>query len=195
MQIGILTDKPIRKYPLRAANLAMVLKAYAVASRLPYTVDNHNFDELSEYRLYLTEGGLEWLYNLFKQYSLAYLRSTFQFIFSAATEADVQNPEQYAGYNNFRGTIGDMPKAGTKQKAILVRRVGRVDRKYEFNSILEAREEFFNLSRYFPADQFKLYRIRKNTKRGKVYYYEQEIPLVLEKSKRGVAVNLPHLKE
>jgi hypothetical protein len=45
------------------------------------------------------------------------------------------------------------------------------------------------------VEQFKLYRIKKNTKKGKVSYCRAEIPLILKESKRGVPVNLPHLKE
>lgn len=193
-QLGILTETSTRKYPLRTANLAAVLKAYAITARQPYKIDNQNLDELRDYTLYLTEAGYEWLLDVFGQFSLAFLRSAFQFVFSNATEADLKKPEKYAGYRNFKGTIGDRPKAGTKQKAVLVRRVGRVDRRTEFDSILKAREEFFNLSRYFPAEQFKLYRVRKQTKKGRVYYYEEEIPLILEQNKRGVDSNLPHLR-
>jgi hypothetical protein len=194
IRLGILTESPLRKYPLRAANLAVVLKAYAIEAKLPYTLNNQKFDELSDYKLYLTDAGLEWLFNVFKQHSLPFLRSAFQFVFSNATEADIQNPE-YVGYNNFRGITGDRPKAGTKQKAVLVRKVGRTLREYKFDSIREARREFLYLSRFYPVEQFKLYRIKKNTKKGKVSYYRDEIPLILKESKRGVPVNLPHLKE
>lgn len=193
-ELGILTETSLRKYPLRAANLAVVLKAYAITALQPYKIDNQNLDVLAGYKLYLSEAGYEWLLDVFSQYSLAYLRSAFQFVFSNASEEDLKSPEKYSGYNNFRGTVGDKPKAGTKQKAVLVRRVGRVDRRTEFDSILKAREEFFNLSRYLPASQFKLYRVRRQTKKGKVYFYEEEIPLILERNNRGVDSNLPHLR-
>ena len=76
-----------------------------------------------------------------------------------------------------------------------MRKVGRTLREYKFDSIREARREFLYLSRFYPVEQFKLYRIRKNTKKGKVSYYRDEIPLILKETKRGVPVNLPHLKE
>ena len=56
---------PLRNYPLRAANLAAVLKAYAIEAKLPYTLNNQKFDELSDYKLYLTDAGLEWLLSVF----------------------------------------------------------------------------------------------------------------------------------
>lgn len=195
LRLGILTETPHRKYPLRAANLSAVLKAYAIEARMPYTLNVRNLQELSDYKLYLTDEGLEWLYDVFKQHSLPFLRSAFQFVFSSATEDDVQNPEQYAGFNNFRGTIGERPKAGTKQKAVLVRKVGKALREYKFDSIREARAEFFNLSRFFPVDQFKLYRIRKETRNKTPSYYREELPLIFKESKRGMVGNLPHLKE
>lgn len=187
--IGILTEDAIRKYPLRSANLALVLKAYAVDTNKPYTIDVTQFDLLNDYTLYLTEGGLEWLYDFFARHSLAYLKSAFQFLFLNATEADVLNPEGYAAFNNFRGTVGLKPKAGTKQRALLVRAYGKngiLKEKREFDTIVEARDEFFNLSRFFPADSFTLYRLRTQIKNGKTTSFKEKIPLYLEPNKRGL---------
>lgn len=192
--LGILTDKSPRKYPLRAANLALVLKAYAIAMHLPYTINNQRYDLMEGYTYYLTEGGYEWLMNFFQQYSLPYLRSTFHFLFANATKVDIDNPEQYQAYNNFRGTVGERPKAGTKQKAVLVRTYKNMKKEYHFDTIAEARQELLMLTRYFPLNEFTLYRVRKNTRAEGVTYYRSEIPLLIEKSGRGTAVNLPHVR-
>lgn len=114
----------------------------------------------------------------------------FKFVFSQATEEDIDNVK-YQGYNNFRGIIGDKPKAGTKQSAILMHK----DKEYSFTTLREARKEVLMLSRFYPIDEFKLYRIRKNTKNGKVYYYKEEVELILKESKRGRDSNLPHLRK
>lgn len=194
-ELGILTDDSIRKYPLRAANLAMVLKAYATDTNQPYTLNNQRYSEVfSDFALYLTEGGLEWLFDFFTRHSLSFLKSTFQFLFTNATQFEVDHPETYAGFNNLRGTVGDRPKAGTKQGAILVRTCGNLKKTYTFDSILEAREEFFNISRYYPVEEFTLYRVRKLLKKGKTTYYKEQIPLILPPSRRGLAVNLPNVR-
>lgn len=193
--LGVLTDEKIRKYPLRAANLAMVLKAYAVDTNQAYTLNNLKYDEVfSEYELYLTEGGLEWIFDFFKRHGLAFLRTVFQFMFANATDFEVQHPETYAGFNNLRGTVGDKQKAGTKQAAILERLVGRVKKQYHFTTLREAREEFFRLSRYYPIEEFTLYRIRKLTKNGRETHYKEKVPLLLPESRRGRVVNLPNVR-
>lgn len=194
LEVGILTEDNIRKYPLRPANLATVLKAYAISMKLPYTIDNHNFDILDDYKLYLTDGGFEWLLDFFSQHSLEFLRHTFSFVFSMATAADISNPD-YQGYKNFRGLRGIKPKAGTKQQAILVRTVGRTKRETHYETLLEARQAVIDLTRFYPADEFKLYRIRVNRKNGKETYYRSEVPLFIDSSKRGAVVNLPNVKK
>jgi hypothetical protein len=189
IDIGILTKKKIHEYPLRNANLAMVLKAYAVSTHKPYTVDK-NFEVLDDHKLYLTDGGFEWLLATFSMHSLQYLRSTFHFVFSNATEDDIDNPK-YMGYNNFRGITGDRPKAGTKQKAVLVHTQGKLVKEYRFDTLREARKELLMLSRFYPIDEFTLYRIRKN----KGSTYRSEVRTVLPENKRGAVSNLPHLRK
>lgn len=187
-ELGILTDEPIRKFPLRSANLAIVLKAYAITAHLPYGIDNRSFHILDDYKLYLTDDGLEWLIQTFKQFSFPYLRSTFQFVFSGATKDDIDNVN-YFGYGNFRGITGEKPKAGTKQKAILVRsygKNGKIKKEFPFDTIREARQAVLELTRFYPMEQFKLFRIRTQKKNGKEYTFRSEIPLILEKSKRGL---------
>lgn len=195
--LGILTEEPIRKYPLRSANLAMVLKAYSVEAYLPYDIDARNYDILDD-KLYLTDAGLKWLYSVFEKHSLAYLKRVFQFVFSKATPASLNQLDAYEGMSNFKGITGDKPKAGSKQKAILIRAHGKngaIKDVYNFNTLHEARQEVLMLTRFYPLEEFTLYRIRKQTKKGKVYHYKEEVPLVLPPSKRGLSVNLPHLKE
>lgn len=193
-ELGILTDEAIRKYPLRAANLAVVLKAYAHSTYQHYTIDTQDLTALEGHNLYLTADGFEWLVGVFNSHSLPFLRSAFGFVFSNATEADLLDPNTYQGYGNFRGEIGDRPKTGTVQKAVLVRKVGRTYRETYFDTLKEAREAIFDFAKYLPMKDFKLYRIRKYTRNGNVTYGRAEVPLILDKNKRGVADNLPHLR-
>lgn len=172
----------------------MVLKAYALESRLPYSIDNKNYDILDE-KLYLTDEGIEWLYSIFRKHSFGYLRRVFQFVFSKATPASLKQLETYEGLNNFRGTTGERPKAGSKQKAILIRRHGRVEQVFNFDTIHEARQEVLMLTRFYSPDELTLYRVRTQNKKGREYQFKEKIPLLLGESKRGLAINLPHLKE
>lgn len=183
-RIGILTTEKMRKYPLRKANLAMILKAYAIIAKLPYEINHKRFKELPDDELYLTDRGWTWLLEVFNRHSLDYLKSTFHVIFMNATEEDVIN-EDYEMYSNFRGLTGVKQKAGTKQKAVLIRNVGRSKHEFPFETLREARAELLRLSRFYPLDEFELYRIRKNTKNNKVYHYRSKVPLVLESNNRG----------
>jgi len=197
-EIGILTEDKIRKYPLRDANLVFVLKAFAIDTNRPFTIHSTNFDIVTDHELYLTDGGLAWLFDFFGTHSYQYLKSVFSFVFTQASEKDITDFENYQGYSNFKGLTGVRPKAGTKQRAVLVHTFGPVNNKqtveYKFNNLNDARTEVLMLTRYYPIEEFTLYRIRKLTKRGKVYYYRNEIPLFLEESKRGMNTNLPHLR-
>lgn len=181
---GILTDQPIRKYCLYPANLAVVLKAYALEACLPYDMD---YTDLDEHKLYLTDDGLAWLYSVFRNYSLQFLRRAFQFVFTKATEEDLDKLEQYEGCKNFRGETGPKVKVGMKRGALLIRKVGRVERKYEYDTLAEARQAVLDLTRFFPADQFTLYRMKRTVRKGKENFYRQKVPLILEQSKRGLA--------
>lgn len=186
VRIGILTEEEIHKYPLRSANLAMVLKAYAIASKQPYELKG-SFKILDHYNLYLTEEGFEWLLGFFQMHSFKFLRRTFTFVFSLAERRDVANPD-YQGYRNFRGLTGDRPKAGTKQGALLVRTYGRNNERtqeYSFKNLREARKEVFRFLRFYPPEQFTLYRIHKQGHRVKV-------PLILEPNNRGIALRGNH---
>ena len=190
IKVGILTKDSIRKYPLRNANLAVVLKSFATQVNVPYTISKAGYDVLDDYRLYLTAGGLDWLLDFFGAHSLAYLRSIYTFVFANAAKYDVINPN-YQGYNNFLGITGDRPKAGTKQAAILMH--GK--KRYNFDTLREARKEVLLLSRFYPIDEFILYRIRKLTKNGKVTHYKEKVRLILPPNRRGLNSNLPHLRK
>lgn len=199
LELGILTKAPIRKYPLRAANLGIVLKAYALTAHKSYTLNNRDYSVLAGHNLYLTDDGLAWLYESFRRYTFAYLRSTFQFVFSKATPDDIVNLETYEGMRNFQGTLGDKPKAGSKRGAVLVRSYGKdrkITKEFIFESIVLARKEALNLTRYYPADEFKLYALRplKPKADGSINYCRVEIPLVLPPSMRGVHSNLPNVR-
>jgi len=185
---GVLTKEKIRKYPLRSANLAIVLKAYAVVTYSPYTLSN-DYDLLEDHKLYLTDDGLVWLIEVFKTHSLTYLKSTFRFVFSNANFKDISDIN-YIGYNNFRGITGDKLKAGSKQPAVIVHK----NKEYKFDTLHEARKEILMMSRFYPIDEFTLYRIRKNTKNGKTYHYRNKVRTILPPTQRGVESNLPHLR-
>lgn len=192
--VGILTKEEIHKYPLRSANLAMVLKAYAVASHQPYDLSKGSYALLDPYKLYLTEEGFDWLLGVFNSHSFRFLRRTFPFVFTMAKRDDVSDPN-YQGYRNFRGLIGDRPKAGTKQGAVLVRTYGRNNERtqeFKFKTLKKAREELVRFLRFYPPEEFTLYRLKKQKVGGKYKYYRSEVPLMLEENNRGIALRGSH---
>lgn len=186
---GILTTEKNRRYSLLASSLGVVLKAYATENLLPYEL---NFSALEEPKqsYYLTYDGLQWLYAHFRNHSVEYLQKVYTPFFITTTKVI----EQSHLLNNFRGETGKKPRAGSKQPAILVYRNKRVKKEYHFETIHEARDYVVQITRQLPLDQFTLYRIRKLMKKGKVTHYREEIPLIVDKGRRGQAVNLPHLK-
>ena len=183
---GLLTAENIHPYPLRPANLSAVLKAYAIDQNLPYKMDARNYNELEQWRLYLTDRGLSWLITVFKSHNLAYLRSAFQFVFSKATETDLDNLEMYEGLRNFKGEDGVRPKAGTKQAAMLVRRFSKHGAQvFNFSTIREARQHLLQLSRFYPLDQFTLYRVRAQQRGTRIDRFKEEIPLLVNRTPKG----------
>jgi hypothetical protein len=186
--VGILTPEKIRKYPLKEGNIGVVLKAYALHSRLPFALDNSDVSIYQGYNLYLTKDGYKWLINEFKSFTLAYLRSAFQHVFINLN--DIKSIDKYEGLNNFKGLSGINYKVGTLNGAILVREQGVRKHELYFTTLAEARKEVLNLSRFYPIENFTLYR----TGEIKGVYYKQKVPLILESNRRGVPVNLPHLK-
>ena len=192
---GILTEASIRKYPLRSGNIAVVLKAYALKLRMPFIIDTVNLEELDVYRLYLTDVGLEWLINEFKGYTLAFLRTGFQFVFSNAGVKDLENLESYRGLSNFKGLSGINFKIGQRNPAVLIRSYGKnglMKLETKYDTLAEARKDVLHLTRFYPAEQFTLYRLAKSKSKG--VYLKHKVPLFLEENRRGVSVNLPHLK-
>ena len=195
LDIGIFTKASVRKYPLRAGNIAVVLKAYALSARLPFDIESKNLDVFDAYRLYLTDKGLAWLLAEFKKYTPAFLRTGFHYAFSVASEKDMEDIDNYVGLNNFKGLIGTNYKQGTQNKAMLVRVYGKNNKlKVEtiFDTLVDARKEVLHLTRYYPAEQFTLYRLSKEKKNG--VYLKSKVPLFLEANRRGMTMNLPHLK-
>jgi hypothetical protein len=192
---GILTEASIRKYPLRSGNIAVVLKAYALKLRMPFIIETINLKELDVYKLYLTPEGFDWLINEFKGYTLAFLRTGFQFVFSKAGVKDLKDIESYQGLNNFKGLVGINYKVGTMYPAVLVRKYGKNDSmelETKYDTLAEARKDVLHLTRFYPADQFTLYRLSLSKQNG--VYYKHKVPLFLEENRRGVPINLPHLK-
>ena len=180
---GLLTEDSIRKFPLTYSNLQVVLKIYAVKQHEPFT---YTLEKGKASTYYLTDEGLEWFYEFFKAHSFTYCRSLFSHLLIHAEEGF--DPASYSYFSNFRGTDGIHAVAGTKQKALLIHKVKRCERKYSFDTIKEAREALrIYLTRY-PIEDFKLYRVREQ----KGYTFKEEIPLIIERKyredpfKRGV---------
>jgi len=186
--VGILTPEKIRKYPLRPGNIAVVLKAYALHSKLPFTLDNNDISIYNGYVLYLTKDGYNWIIQEFKKYTLVFLRSGFQHLF--VNLKSVEKLEEHNGLNNLKGVTGINYKEGTLNGAVLIRKQGVRTHELYFTTLAEAREEVINLTRFYPVEDFTLYRMSKS----KGVYYKQKVPLILESNRRGVSVNLPHLK-
>jgi hypothetical protein len=186
--IGILTPEQIKKYPLRSGNVAVVLKAYALHSKLPFTLDNNDISIYNDYKLYLTKDGYDWLINEFKKYTLVFLRSTFQHLF--VNLKYLNDLEKHNGLNNLKGITGVNYKQGTLNGALLVQKQGVRMQELYFTTLAKARQEVINLTRFYPIENFILYRMSKS----KGVYYKQKVPLILESNRRGMAINLPHLK-
>jgi len=192
---GILTEASIRKYPLRSGNIAVVLKAYALKTRMPFIIETLNLTQLDVYKLYLTPEGLDWLINEFKVYTLAFLKTGFQFVFSNASVKDLENIDHYSGLNNFKGISGINFKMGTRNPALLVRRYGKNNKmilETQYDTLVDARKDVLHLTRFYPAEEFTLYRLAKSKSKG--IYLKHKVPLFLKENRRGVSVNLPHLK-
>ena len=170
---GILTTEPIRKYPLILSNLHVVLKIYAIESFQPYS---YKMEKGVVTPYYLTDKGLEWFYNFFRTHTLEYCKSLFSLLLVHTKEEF--DPETYPYFSNFRGTDGIKCVAGSKQKAMIIRTVGRCQRKYEFDSIKEARDTLRIWLTLYPIEEFKLYRMRVTEKKGT---FKEEIPLIVER--------------
>lgn len=171
-QEGLLTEDKIRKYPLSLSNLHVVLKIYAIENFLPYT---YKLEKGKTTTYYLTDEGLEWFYDFFRTHSFSYCRSLFSQLLIHAKEGF--DPETYPYFSNFRGTDGIHTVAGTKQQAMITRKVGRCERKYNFDTIKDARDTLRIWLTMYPIEEFKLYRIR--TQKGCTF--REEIPLIIDR--------------
>lgn len=169
---GILTEDVIRKYPLTLSNLHVVLKIYATETFQPYT---YKLEKGVPTTYYLTDKGLEMFYNFFKTHTFTYCRSLFSQLLIRAEEDF--NPEEHKDFSNFRGTDGIRGVAGSKQKALIIRTVGRCKRQYPFDSIKEARDTLRIWLTRYPIEEFKLYRVREQ----KGTTFKEEIPLIIER--------------
>jgi hypothetical protein len=186
--IGLLTKEKIRKFPLRSASIAVILKTYALYNKLPFTINTKKLNIFDDYKLYLTFEGYLWVINEFKKYSLTFLKNTFQFVFSNLE--DIKDLENCVGLNNLKGVSGVNYKVGTINSAVLIRQKGLIKKEYVYKTLAEARKDVLNLTRFYPAEQFTLYRTGKT----KGVYYKQKVPLILESNRRGMSSILPHLK-
>lgn len=175
---GLLTEEPIRKYPLTLSNLHVVLKIYAIEHFKPYS---YKLDKGIATTYYLTDKGLTWFYNWFKGRDLSYCRSLFSHLLIYANEHTLDHMETFTVLSNFRGTEGIHAVAGTKQKAKIIRTVKRCKREYDFDSIKEARDTLRIWLTQYPIEEFKLYRVR--TQKG--ITFKEEIPLVVERSNKN----------
>lgn len=169
---GILTEEPIRKYPLTLSNLHVVLKIYATNTFQHYT---YKLEKGKATTYYLTDKGLDMFYSFFKTHSFTYCRSLFSQLLIRAEEGFI--PEDHKDFSNFRGTDGLRAEAGTKQKALIIRTVGRCKRQFPFDSIKEARDTLRIWLTKYPIEEFKLYRVREQ----KGTTFKEEIPLIIER--------------
>ena len=171
----------MRKYPLREYNLRVICKCYAMFFNIPYLFDANDVGgQFTD--CYMTDYGLNWFYNFLRSKTIPFLKSVLPHLFSRIpADTTHLDYETCSVFNNFRGTVGVKRRAGTLQRAMVERRVKRCTRKYEFDSIAEARKQLMLWLRYYPADEFTLYRVREQ--RG--YTVREQIPLVVDNGNRG----------
>ena len=177
LDLNILTEEKLYEYPLRLTNLNTVIKIYAINNNLPYRLKIRNCKGIAT-KYYLTDKGLQYVYNFFKSKSLDYVRHIFIYLFTHATEDDLKHLETYSYFENFRGTKG-VKDTVSKEPAVVIRKVGRVERVYKFNSIREARLQLNTWLTLYPIEQFKLYRIRTDS-RG--YKYKSKMDILSKRS-------------
>lgn len=149
-----------------------MLKVYATETFQPY---EYKLEKGVPTTYYLTDKGLDMFYDFFRTHTFTYCRSLFSQLLINAEEGF--DPVSYPYFSNFRGTDGISPEAGTKQKALIIRTVGRCKRQYPFDSIKEARDTLRIWLTRYPIEEFKLYRIR--TQKGCTF--KEEIPLIVER--------------
>lgn len=164
---GILTTETLYKYPLRASSYATVCKAYSLEHGLSYTLNYQQLPKLTE-KYYLTPEGVEWLMKHFAKYSDEFLRSVYTPYFMRDDKALLKN---------FYGVSGERPKRGSKQKAMVVHQHKRVRKEYHFEQLRLARQFIFDNARFYPLEEFTLYRIRTRTVGKRVETFREKLPL------------------
>ena len=132
-------------------------------------------EKLTSY--YLTDLGLQWFLHFFEVHSFTYCRSQFSFLLRSVKEEEFTT--DHVVFNNFKGLSGKKTIPGTKQRALIIRKVKRCERRYEFDSIKEAREQLQLWLSYFPIEEFTLYRLR--TQNG--HTFKEKIPLLVDRNR------------
>lgn len=186
LEKGYLTTEKIRKYPLSLGSLHMLEKLHAMSLYQPFKYDPCSIIHKSS-PYYLTDEGLEWAFTFMQSKPLSLLKSLFTGRLTHVTEEDMADLSKAKAFSNFKGLTGVPVRAGSKQKAVLVRRVKRCDREYYFDSLAEARDAVRMLLRKYPIEEFTLYKMHRSVKNGKEYFSRVKVDLVLDLSNRGFA--------
>jgi hypothetical protein len=172
IQLGILTSDPVTTHHITATHLSYVVKAYAIESHLPFEADADLLEAFKLERLYITAEGWEWLFTFFQTKAFHYLQLHFKSVFNLMKAEDVSD-RNAIGYGAFLGRKRVFNKSGTGQRACVTHQKGNFKKRYEYDTLREAREAIFMLSRFYPISDFKLYRYAK-THNG---YYPREVPI------------------
>lgn len=199
IRVGILTAEKTRKYSLRAYNLGVVLKLYALSLNLPYSLKSRGVTKaIPDSQYTLTDVGLEWVFTSFKNYSLEYLQSVFSILFINADEHTLNNPHAFDGFNNLRGITGRKQKRGSLRPALVIHYYSvnkNLKRERRFDTLAQAREYLFDASKYYPIDSFKLYSIRTRKNKTGTYEFLEEAPVLIAHSETRGAGLRKYLEE
>lgn len=173
IDLGFLTLEPIRKYPLKKTSYNNILKLYAHNSKKPYKHKLYQFDNVTIDNYYLTDAGIEWMYNTFESMTPQYRLTLMPEYFNMKGNYVRGNPM----LNNLIGTYGINPKSMYSREAILVRRYGKnnkIVKEYHYPTSKEAREAVLEYLKYYPIEQFELYVIKNG--------YRVKKPLLIDRS-------------
>lgn len=162
----------------------MVAKVYAMHIHQSYDYHHLNIPQNKNTDYYMTDEGIDWFFTVLESKPFDLLRGLFSIRFTNIKEGD--DLRTAPGFGNIKGISGVVPKAGSKQKAMLIHKVKRCERKYYFDSLVEAREEVKRLLKYYPPEEFKLYRICEDKYKDRVHHVRREVKLILDLSNRGV---------
>lgn len=189
LEANILTEDKIRKFPLRESSLRMTLKLYAVMNHIPYKLDikglarkNHLTDNGDISKYYLTDYGLEWLYQSFESLPQDYVRKVFGKQFTNIPKSEVIDYRTTYTLNNFRGVTGITAHNGTAQPAFLIITLPTRTLRFDYDNIALARQGVLHLSTQYPLESMTLYRWKRCVSRGKEYRVKEKIPLIVKAS-------------